>query len=142
MMCPSEQKCEHNGELPRESHTRYCPKCFLYVFPDGHTEDPLEIVRANIPSPPLPPILGGRGSRTWMELKVSGNPMYKTGSVEPIDLYKVSGMFTHFALCNIIKYAYRYTKTRQRDRVSNLNKIIHYAQLLIAQEEERDNHKA
>jgi len=95
---------------------------------------------SEIPSPPLPPAINS--GRTWMELKISGNPMYKTGSVEPIDLYKASGMFTHFALCSIIKYAYRYTKTRQRDRVSNLNKIIHYAQLLIAQEEERDNHKA
>jgi len=96
---------------------------------------------SEIPSPPLPPTIGGRGSRTWLELKQQGNPLYKTGTVEPIDLYKANGTLIPFACNSIIKYAYRYLKIKRRDRIKTMNKIIHYAQLLIALEEEEHETK-
>ena len=67
---------------------------------------------------------------TWDELKKKGNAHYKTGGLEPIDIYKATGMFNHFARCNIIKYAFR---LKGKD---DLDKIIHYAQLLKAELEE------
>ena len=66
---------------------------------------------------------------SWDELKSQGSEHYKTGGVEPIDLYRSGGMFKDFALCSIIKYAFR-----QRDNVNvrDLEKIIDYAQKLKA----------
>lgn len=66
----------------------------------------------------------------WTELKQSGSDHYKTGGgTEPVDLYLSGGMFTHFALCSIIKYAFR-----QRDNLNHkdLDKIIDYAKKLKA----------
>ena len=63
----------------------------------------------------------------WEELKKQGSPWYKTGGVEPIDLYRDGGMFCHFALCSIIKYAFR---QREELKESDLDKIIDYAQKL------------
>ena len=76
----------------------------------------------------------------WEELKKQGNNHYKTGGgVEPVDLYKAGGMLTDFALCSIIKYAFR---SRCQNWVDgsvdmelfhkNMNKIIDYAQKLKA----------
>jgi len=61
--------------------------------------------------------------------KKVGSDHYKTGDVEPIDLYVSGGMFRHFALCSIIKYAFR---NRDRENVDerDMDKIIHYASLL------------
>jgi len=73
---------------------------------------------------------------TWEELKKRGQDHYKTsGSVEPIDLYRSSGMLRHFALGSIIKYAFRNADPSKPLSVKDLEKIIHYAQLLIAAEE-------
>lgn len=57
-----------------------------------------------------------------------GSAHYKTSGVEPIQLYKSGKMFRSFALCNIIKYAFR-----QKGGLNNLDlkKIIHYAELLM-----------
>lgn len=66
----------------------------------------------------------------WDNLKRSGSAHYKTGGgVEPVDLYLAGGMFKDFALCSIIKYAFR-----QRNNVNtkDLNKIIDYAEKLKA----------
>lgn len=65
----------------------------------------------------------------WEELKEQGSEHYKTGGVEPVDLYRAGGLFEHFALASIIKYAFR-----QRFGVNekDLNKIIDYAQKLKA----------
>jgi hypothetical protein len=62
----------------------------------------------------------------WEALKQQGSAHYKTGSVEPIDLYKAGGMFNNFARCSIIKYAFR------MKGVEDLHKIIHYVNLLLA----------
>lgn len=74
----------------------------------------------------------------WEDAKQAGSAHYKTGSVEPIDLYKAGGYFEHFAICNIIKYAFRIGKRRARDKVNDVNKIIHYATLLKASIEGRE----
>jgi Protein of unknwon function (DUF3310) len=69
--------------------------------------------------------------KKWDELKKKGSYHYKSNDVEPIDLYLSNGMFQYFALCSIIKYAYR-----NADGVfvsnSDMNKIIHYAEFLKA----------
>lgn len=69
----------------------------------------------------------------WDALKKSGSSHYKTDGVEPVDLYAAGGMFRHFALCSIIKYAFR-----NRDgelNPSDMDKIIDYAQKLKAAQE-------
>ncbi|MFA5340340.1 MAG: DUF3310 domain-containing protein [Clostridia bacterium] len=73
--------------------------------------------------------------KTWEELKNEGSEHYKTGTVEPIDLYKAKGIFKPFALSSIIKYA-----TRNADKELNpidMIKIKHYADLLIAEKMEK-----
>ena len=75
--------------------------------------------------------------KTWEDLKRNGgSDHYKTGGVEPVDLYKAKLAFKPFALCSIIKYA-----TRNLDKDLNpkdLDKIIHYAMLLQAEKLEKD----
>jgi hypothetical protein len=77
-------------------------------------------------------------------LKKEGSAHYKTGAVEPIDLYRDAGSFRDFALCSIIKYAYRnFGSGSDANPVSekDMKKVIHYAELLMAacgQEEAKD----
>lgn len=70
----------------------------------------------------------------WEIIKRSGSEHYKTGLTEPIDLLHSGGILKHFAVGNIIKYAYR---QREAISISDCNKIIHYAEMLkyLAQEE-------
>ncbi len=85
--------------------------------------------------------------KTWKELKQEGSPHYKTHSggqsphVEPIDLYKAGNLFSSFAICSIIKYAFRistYSRETKSDEVErDIRKIIHYAELLLAEYNER-----
>lgn len=65
----------------------------------------------------------------WTQLKEHGSEHYKTGGVEPVDLYLAGGMFTHFALASIIKYAFR---QRNNPNHRDLDKIIDYARKLKA----------
>ena len=73
---------------------------------------------------------------TWEELKAKGSDHYKTGGVEPVDLYRAGGMFRDFALCSIIKYAFRSRfgmgLTRQQFD-ANMDKVIDYARKLKAE---------
>jgi hypothetical protein len=73
----------------------------------------------------------------WDELKQQGSDHYKSNSVEPIDLYKAGGILHNFAIGSIIKYAYR-NRSAEVDMISiaDMKKIIHYAQMLIAIQEE------
>ncbi|MFA5379742.1 MAG: DUF3310 domain-containing protein [Dehalococcoidia bacterium] len=69
----------------------------------------------------------------WESLKRQGSQHYKTGGVEPVDLYLAGGMFHDFALCSIIKYAFRSRQGMNIDNETlhkNLDKIIDYAQKL------------
>ena len=64
----------------------------------------------------------------WGDLQQKGESHYKTGWVEPIDLYKSGGILKPFAIASIIKYAFR---NRNRKIVEkDLDKIIHYAEML------------
>ena len=72
---------------------------------------------------------------TWNELKSKGSEHYKTGGTEPVDLYVAGNMFHDFALCSIMKYAFRSRRERNLETdllIKNLEKIIDYAQKLIA----------
>ena len=70
--------------------------------------------------------------KTWEELKQQGSNHYKTGEIEPIDLYRSAGTFRHFAIDSIIKYAYRNSNNEDPVNINDMNKIIHFAELLIA----------
>ena len=70
--------------------------------------------------------------KSWETLKQEGSQHYKTGGVEPIDLYRAGGMFRDFALCSIIKYAFRNRNPEEHISLKDMNKIIDYAQKLIA----------
>jgi hypothetical protein len=74
--------------------------------------------------------------KSWSELKQEGSSHYKTGEVEPIDLYRAGGMLRTFALASIIKYAFRSRPEEGIDEekfMLNMDKIIHYAELLKAE---------
>lgn len=76
--------------------------------------------------------------KEWSELKKEGSAHYKTGDVEPIDLYRAGNMLKTFALASIIKYAFRSREQEGIDRETlnkNLDKIIHYAELLKAEKD-------
>jgi len=73
---------------------------------------------------------------TWDELKKQGSEHYKVSNgVEPVDLYRSGGMFCDFALCSIIKYAFRSRCGAGLDMPTfhkNMDKIIDFAQKLKA----------
>jgi len=73
------------------------------------------------------------GDDTWDALKQEGSEHYKTGSVEPIDLYRAAGAFRHFALCSIIKYAFRNIRITGDRYIKDLDKIIDFARKLKAE---------
>uniref|UniRef100_A0A6H1ZPD6 Putative structural protein n=1 Tax=viral metagenome TaxID=1070528 RepID=A0A6H1ZPD6_9ZZZZ len=77
----------------------------------------------------------------WNRLIQRGSDHYKSLSVEPIDLYKAGGILHDFAIGNIIKYAFRnrssLTSQLEMVSISDMKKIIHYAEMLISLEEER-----
>ncbi len=73
---------------------------------------------------------------TWEELKGRGSAHYKTGRTEPIDLYRSAGMLRHFALSNIIKYAYRNADPTKPISLKDLEKIKHYTDMLIVDSQE------
>lgn len=63
-----------------------------------------------------------------------GSEHYKTGGVEPIDLYEQGEMLQDFALCSIIKYAYRSRRSAKRSAeliIKDMGKIKHYAEMVI-----------
>jgi hypothetical protein len=68
----------------------------------------------------------------WDALKAQGSEHYKTGGVEPVDLYRDGGMFRHFALCSIIKYAFRNRNADEPVKQKDMDKIIDYAMKLKA----------
>jgi hypothetical protein len=76
-----------------------------------------------------------KNSNDWDELKSKGSEHYKTGGTEPVDLYAAGNMFHDFALCSIMKYAFRSRREMNLETdllIKNLEKIIDYAQKLIA----------
>ena len=57
----------------------------------------------------------------WEELKNKGEEHYKTGDIEPVDLYLAGDMLRDFAIGNIIKYAYRNRTNVGCSRPLNMN---------------------
>ena len=75
----------------------------------------------------------------WSDIKERGSEHYKKDSskVEPVDLYKDGGILRDFAVGCIIKYAYRNRgQCGGPVSVADMEKICHYAQMLIVTEEE------
>jgi hypothetical protein len=71
----------------------------------------------------------------WNELKQQGSEHYKTGEVEPIDLYVAGQMFHDYAVSSIIKYAFRSRRSEPLESAKfaqNMDKIIDLAQKLKA----------
>lgn len=66
----------------------------------------------------------------WAEIKALGSEHYKGGETEPIDLYRSGDMLRHFALCSIIKYAFRNRFHWKPVNFGDMDKIIHYAKML------------
>lgn len=73
----------------------------------------------------------------WEDLKEKGSELYKTKDIEPIDLLRSGEMLQNFALGCIIKYAFRNREACTGGYVSvpDMEKIIHYAEMLITAEE-------
>jgi hypothetical protein len=71
----------------------------------------------------------------WSEIKKEGNPAYKTGNVEPIDLYKADGTLHDWVLNEISHHARRNIKALRtigtEKYFSDMRKIIHYAEIMI-----------
>lgn len=76
--------------------------------------------------------------KTWEELKQQGSGHYKSGGIEPIDLYRSAkphpslSAFAVKALTDNIKYSYRMLTTKGVNE-SDCVKIKHYTELLIAE---------
>lgn len=73
--------------------------------------------------------------KTWDELKAMGADHYKTGGVEPVDLYRAMGLFRSWAIVEICQHALRNAGTgpdANPVKTADIKKIIHYAELLIA----------
>lgn len=81
------------------------------------------------------------GKQNWDALKHRGSQHYKTGGVEPIDLYKSAkphpqyNAFDVKALTDIIKYAYRLLTRGYL--ASDVEKIRHYIDLFDCDKEKR-----
>jgi|WetSurMetagenome_2_1015567.scaffolds.fasta_scaffold815480_1 hypothetical protein len=78
----------------------------------------------------------------WNEVKKSGSEHYKTGSVEPIDLYKAGGFLQGYIVASIIKYAYRNRACYTDKTAHDMEKIKHLADIMISvvEEEHRDKY--
>ena len=68
-------------------------------------------------------------AKTWEEIKQKGSNHYKNpNDIEPLDLYRASGILKPFAICSIIKYAFRNVNGKINKK--DIEKIIHYAEML------------
>lgn len=70
------------------------------------------------------------GQDTWEKIKAKGSFHYKTIETEPIDLLKSGGLLWNFAISSIIKYAFRNRHYPGDNTLRDLDKIIHYAEML------------
>lgn len=71
----------------------------------------------------------------WNRLKQQGSEHYKSGEVEPIDLYVAGHMFHDWAIASIVKYAFRSRREqclKSAKFAQNMDKIIDIAQKLKA----------
>ncbi len=79
------------------------------------------------------------------KLKERGSKHYKTGQTEPIDLMRDGAMLWDFALCSIIKYAFRSRRANSLTDsvfiVPDMEKIKHYADMVIGMVEAKTKEK-
>ena len=62
----------------------------------------------------------------------TGSEHYKTGGVEPFDLYRAGGMMRDFCAASIIKYAFRNRRALGKPvNPKDIKKIKHYADELL-----------
>ena len=77
--------------------------------------------------------------------KKRGSDHYKTGGIEPVDLFKSGGMLWDNAIGSIIRYAFRCRReVSLRDSPlvrADMLKIKHYADIIISLVEERQKEK-
>lgn len=77
--------------------------------------------------------------------KDQGAEHYKTGDIEPIDLFKSGNMLWDNAIGSIIRYAFRCRKeVSLRDSPfvrADMEKIKHYADIVISLVEEKQKEK-
>lgn len=78
----------------------------------------------------------------WNEVKKKGSLHYRTGSIEPIDLLKSQGMLRDFALGNVIKYASRNRHGNALKTLEDMDKAIHYCEIVKVLAYERLDHVA
>lgn len=67
---------------------------------------------------------------TWDDIKAGGSAHYKDGATEPIDLYRDLGILRHWAIGEICQHALRNRNTENPININDMDKIIHYAQML------------
>ena len=60
-----------------------------------------------------------------------GSEHYKQGDIEPLDIFISKGLAEDFCICNMVKYAIRFKKTRN---LADLRKVSDYAQILCGVE--------
>lgn len=75
--------------------------------------------------------------KTWTELKLEGSGHYKVGEAQNIDIYKQDCSFRPWALNEITQHARRNWPDKKEHFIKDMVKIIHYAELLIAEHLER-----
>ena len=74
----------------------------------------------------------------WNDIKKRGEVHHKGGVIEPIDLAKANGTLQDGAIFNIIKYANRNRRELYKPiSIKDMEKIKHYADMLIVLENER-----
>ena len=66
------------------------------------------------------------------------NKHYSQGGEQATEVIKGSGHLEGFCIGNIIKYAQRYGKKVGEDKNNNLMKIVHYAIILMEEQDGND----
>ena len=83
--------------------------------------------------------------KTWNEIKQDGQQHYKTGGVEPIDLYKAGGILHDGIIWNIMKNAYRGRRechVSLDDMIHYMTEIKHYADMMMSYYAEKEHETA
>lgn len=76
--------------------------------------------------------------QTWAELKKQGSKHYKDGDAQQIDIYKQKGTFTPWAVNEATQHLQRNSPVKRDCFIEDMVKVIHYAQLLIAEHLEKN----
>jgi hypothetical protein len=72
-------------------------------------------------------------SQTWDELKKEGSGHYKSGDVQPIDMFKAGNALRDFAVCSVVKYVWRNRREVSPSiNVNDLHKARHFIDMLLS----------